>query len=205
MPARTRARRMSPEARQQAIVAAAIALFLEKGSASSSLEQIACAAGISKPLIYKYFPNREALLTAILEREFTALSGQGLNSIPDATDIEQVIRSTVERALRYYHEHGPILRLLAAEPSLSDLTRAGNQTSRESTTQYFIRRLSDHYQVPEDVARIAVIMVVNAPIQSMTHLRRHDVDIDLTIEVWSEFILGGWRALEKRYGEQPGV
>jgi hypothetical protein len=57
--------------------------------------------------------------------------------------------------------------------------------------------------VPKDVALIAVTMVVNAPIHSMTYLRRQEVDIDRTIDVWTEFIIGGWQALQKHYGTPP--
>jgi len=198
-----RARRLSPEARRQSIVDAAVELILETGHSSCTLEQVAARAGISKALIYKYFPRREELLKALMEREFKALSGRGLDSIPAKVSVEQVIRSTVAQALRYYHDHGPILRLLSSDPDIAELTRNGNRSSRTSTTNYFMKLLMERYQVPKDVALIAVTLVVNAPIQSMTYLRRHEIDIDRTIEVWTEFIIGGWQALQKRYGDQP--
>jgi AcrR family transcriptional regulator len=191
---------MSPEARRQSIVDAAIDLILESGHSGCTLEQVAIQAGISKPLIYKYFPRREELLKAILAREFDALRGRGLDSLPDDIPVEQVIRGTVERALRYYDDHGPILRLLSADPDVADLARSGNRSSRSSTTDYFVRRLKKHYRVPDDVALIAVTLVVNAPMHSMSYLRRQGVDVERTIEVWTEFIVGGWLALEKRYG-----
>ena len=147
-------------------------------------------AGISKALIYKYFAKREELLKDMLEREFKALSGRGLDSIPEHVPIEQVIRGTVERAMRYYHDHGPILRLLSADPGVANLTLARNRTSRSSTTDYFVKRLIKHYRVPKDVALIAVTLVVNAPIHSMAYLHRQDIDIERTIDVWTEFIIG---------------
>lgn len=197
---RPRARRMSPEARRQAIVNAAVDLILHSGHTACSLEQVAEHAGISRPLIYKYFSRREVLLEAILEQEFEALRGRGLDSFGDKVPIERVIRSTVEQALRYYHERGPILRLLSSDPAVAQLTRIGNRRSRSSTTNFFIDRLQRRYRVPEDVATIAVTMVVNAPIHSMGYLRRQQIDLDRTIDVWTEFILGGWQALRDRYG-----
>lgn len=195
---------MSPEARRHAIIDAAVALILETGNPGCTLEQVAERAAISKALIYKYFPRREALLKAILAREFEALRGRGLDTIPEKVPAERVIRATVERALHYYHERGPILRILTSDPIVADETRAGNRASRSSATDYFVRTLRRHYGVPRDVAMIAVTMVVNAPIHSMAYLHRQDVDIDRTIEVWTEFILGGWEALRRRYGSKPG-
>lgn len=197
---RPRAKRMSREERRQSIVDAAVNLILETGHAGCTLEQVATEAGISKALIYKYFPKRETLLTAILDREIKALSGRGLDNIPARVPVDRIIRGTVERALRYYHDHGPILRLLSTDPLIAELTRASNRSSRSNTTDYFVKRLKTEYGVPEDVALIAVTMVVNAPIHSMAYLRNHAVDIERTIDVWTEFILGGWQALQKRYG-----
>jgi len=191
---------MSPEARRQSIVDAAVELILETRHAGCGLEQVAERAGISKALIYKYFPNREELLKAILEQEFAALQGRGLDSIPGEVPVERVIRGTVEQALRYYHDRGPILRLLSADPSIAEMTRAGNRSSRSNATDYFVRTLTRHYRVPRDVAVVAVTMVVNAPIHSMTYLRRQGVSIDRTIDVWTAFILGGWEALREQYG-----
>lgn len=194
---------MSPESRREAIVDEAIELILELGNSGVTLEQVADRAGISKALIYKYFPRREVLLRAMLEREFSALRGRGLDSIPEKVPVERVIRGTVERALKYYHDHGPILRLLSSDPDVAELARKGSRSSRTSTTGYFVKTLGRNYGVPEDVAVIAVTMVVNAPIHSMSYLRRRRIDIDRTVDVWTEFIVGGWQALEKRFGKAP--
>ena len=194
---------MSPEERRAQILDAAVDLMVKTGHSGCSLEQIAKHAQISKPLIYKYFPNREVLLKALLKREFAALSGSGLDSIPKKVPIEKVIRSTVGRALRYYHEHGPILRILASDPGVASLTQEGNRSSRRSTSDYFVRQLKKQFKVPDDVAIIAVTMVVNAPIQSMAYLRRQNIDIERTIDVWTTFIVGGWQALQQTYGQAP--
>lgn len=200
MTTRARAKRMSPEARREQILDAAVALILEMGHSGCTLEQVSVSAGISKALIYKYFPGREELVAALMEREFRAMSGSGLDTIPERVPIENIIRGTVERALKYYHEHGPILRLLASDPSVAEISRKNSRTSRSTTSDYFVRRLSKRFGVPADVALIAVTMVVNAPIHSMRHLHRQGVDIDRTIDVWTEFIIGGWEALQARFG-----
>lgn len=192
---------MSPEARREFIIDAAIELVLEKGHSSFSLEQVAASAGISKPLIYKYFPNREELLQSILDREFKALRGKGLDKIPKDVPPEQIIRNAVERTLLYYHEHGPILRLLASDPLVRDMHLRGQKKGRANASAFFVKRLSEHYGLSKEVATIADTMVVNAPIQSMKYLKRQGIDIHKTIEIWTEFIIGGWQALEARYGE----
>jgi AcrR family transcriptional regulator len=191
---------MAPEERREKILDAAVELVLATGHAGCSLEDVARAAHISTPLIYKYFPKREELLKALLAREFKELRGRGLDSVPRDVPPERIIRATVESALTYYFERGPIVRLLSNDPALSGLARAGNRASRVSTTDYFIRKFMDSYGVPKDVARIAVTMVVNAPILSIPSLKRRDISAERTIAVWSSFIIGGWKALEAEFG-----
>src|SRR5690242_11197114 len=137
---RSRAQRMAPEDRRSQILDAAVRLIVANGHSGVSLEQVAAAAHISKPLIYKYFPRREDLLRALLEREFAHLRGRGLNEVPRDIAPERIIRNTVENALAYYFERGPIVRLLSADPAVADLARQGNRASRRNTSDYFIAK-----------------------------------------------------------------
>lgn len=191
---------MAPADRRRQILDAAAALMISTGHSGCSLEEVAKAAQISKPLIYKYFPNREDLLKAMLEREFADLRGRGLNDVPRDVAPERIIRSTVERALAYYFERGPIVRLLSSDPAVAELARAGNRASRRNTSDYFISKFMDAYGVPLDVAQIAVTMVINAPILSVNALARRGIGAARTIDVWTEFIIGGWKALAGKYG-----
>lgn len=46
----------------EAISAAAITLFLERGFDEVPVAEVAAAAGISKPTLFKYFPTKEDLV-----------------------------------------------------------------------------------------------------------------------------------------------
>jgi AcrR family transcriptional regulator len=194
-----RAQRMSPATRKEQILDAAVELIVSNGHSSCTLEQVAAAAGISKALIYKYFPKRDDLLKDILNREFEELRGPGLDHVPADIAPERIIHSTVEQALKYYFNRGPILRLLANDPAVADLVKRRNRDSRMSTFDYFVKKFMDSYGVPREVALIAVTMTINAPILSITPLRRRGIDADLMIEVWSDFIVGGWKVLKARH------
>lgn len=199
--AKPRAKRLTPEARRKQIIEAAVDLIVSTGHSGCTLEQVAQHADISKPLIYKYFPKRDELLRAVLQHEFTELNVRGFQTIPKDIPIERVVRTTVEQALHYYHDRGPILRLLATDPVIAKMAREDNRSKRDGTSEYFVARFTEHFAVPEDVAIVAVTMVINAPIHSMSYLSKKGVDLDRTIEVWSDFIVGGWQALQKKYGQ----
>jgi AcrR family transcriptional regulator len=50
------------------IVQAALAVFAEKGFAAARLEEIAAHAGVSKGALYLYFPTKQDLFRAVVER-----------------------------------------------------------------------------------------------------------------------------------------
>lgn len=63
--------RRRKEARPGEIAAAALELFVDKGFATTRLEDIAKRAGVSKGTVYLYFDNKEALFRAAVEAAMT--------------------------------------------------------------------------------------------------------------------------------------
>jgi AcrR family transcriptional regulator len=57
--------KMSHEERQTAIIDAAQRVFVEKGFYRTTTRELAQAAGVSEALLFKHFPNKEALYAAI--------------------------------------------------------------------------------------------------------------------------------------------
>lgn len=68
-----------PTSREK-IIAAAIEVFFEKGFDSASMREIAERAGLTKPMIYYHFKNKEALYLGLLE-ENLELFCQGLERV----------------------------------------------------------------------------------------------------------------------------
>ena len=82
MTARPRWRRRS-EARPAEIVAAALAVFADKGFAAARLEDIAARAGISKGALYLYFETKTDLFRAVV-REAVAPNLDGARALAEA-------------------------------------------------------------------------------------------------------------------------
>ncbi|MFO1501900.1 MAG: helix-turn-helix domain-containing protein [Verrucomicrobiota bacterium] len=57
--------RMTGEDRKVAIVTAALPLFARKGFSATTTKELAQAAGVSEPLLYRHFPSKEALYLEI--------------------------------------------------------------------------------------------------------------------------------------------
>lgn len=67
-PPRVRRTRRSPEERLEEIRRAAAEAFATLPYERVTLEQVAHAVGVSKQLVYHYFPGKSALLAAVIER-----------------------------------------------------------------------------------------------------------------------------------------
>jgi AcrR family transcriptional regulator len=66
---RRRAAHLGPERRRPLILDAALEVFAERGYAGTTMQAVADAAGVTKPVVYDSFANRDELLLALLARE----------------------------------------------------------------------------------------------------------------------------------------
>jgi AcrR family transcriptional regulator len=60
--------RLSRDDRMEQTLEAAHGLFAERGYAAVTMDEIAAAVGVTKPLLYNYFGNKERLYIACMER-----------------------------------------------------------------------------------------------------------------------------------------
>jgi AcrR family transcriptional regulator len=63
------ARRLPPGQRREQLIDAALSVIVQQGYSGVSIEAVARAAGVTRPVIYDHFPNLGRLLHALIERE----------------------------------------------------------------------------------------------------------------------------------------
>src|SRR5688572_19042004 len=73
---RKRAAHLGPERRRPLVLDAAYRLFLEHGFEGTSMDSIAAAAGVSKPVVYDCFASKDELFSAMLDREEQRILGE---------------------------------------------------------------------------------------------------------------------------------
>ena len=66
---RKRAAHLGPERRRPQVLDAALELFLELGYEGTSMDAVARAAGVTKPVVYACFAGKDELFRALLSRE----------------------------------------------------------------------------------------------------------------------------------------
>src|SRR5436305_7977352 len=96
--------RLPAEQRRAAIIAAVRQVFAEKGFDGTTTRALAAAAGVSEALLFKHFPNKEALFTAM---QLSCCDQQDLGRYerlsalePSASTLVLMVHFLVSRILR---------------------------------------------------------------------------------------------------------
>jgi len=69
------ARRLPAGERRQQLFAVALELFADRGYRATTMDDIAEAAGVTKPLVYQHFSSKRALYLELVESVSTELLG----------------------------------------------------------------------------------------------------------------------------------
>jgi AcrR family transcriptional regulator len=93
---RERAAHLGPERRRPLVLDAAFELFRERGYDGTSMEAIAAAAGVTKPVVYACFPSKEELFKELLRREEQRVLAEIQAAIPDPADLADPERVLIE-------------------------------------------------------------------------------------------------------------
>ena len=107
--------RLPPAERREQLLDATLGVIDAGGYGAVSMEAIARAAGVTKPVVYDVFGDLGALLAALLEREEERAFAQLGEAIParPATEPDQL---AVDAFIAFMRAVGLATRLVAADP-----------------------------------------------------------------------------------------
>jgi TetR/AcrR family transcriptional regulator, fatty acid biosynthesis regulator len=191
--------RMAPEVRAGLILDCAARLILDSGLTEISMERIGRDAGVSKALIYNYFPNLNDLLRALLEREIQALQERSLSEVKAAEGFEDLIRRTTRMYIQHIAERGPLLQRLWQESAIARAFADVDKRGHDEAVDYFVKRVRKEYGLPTDVATAAVDMQMAMTEAAAQHLSLMNNDTDLATETCVNLLLGGLDRLARAY------
>ncbi|MFE2584171.1 TetR/AcrR family transcriptional regulator, partial [Streptomyces sp. NPDC059378] len=98
-------RRMGVDERRQQLIGVALDLFSRRSPDEVSIDEIAAAAGISRPLVYHYFPGKLSLYEAALKRAAEDLSARFAE--PHEGPLGARLLRVMRRYFDFVDEHGP--------------------------------------------------------------------------------------------------
>lgn len=87
---------MTRSDRAAQLVEIAEALIAERGVAATSMEDVAEAAGVTKPIVYDHFGSKDGLLCALIARAGDELHRRTATAVEGMTDPYQALRRGVQ-------------------------------------------------------------------------------------------------------------
>ncbi|MGV9879918.1 TetR/AcrR family transcriptional regulator [Streptomyces sp. NPDC003006] len=156
-------RRMGVEERRQQLIGVALDLFSHRSPDDVSIDEIAAAAGISRPLVYHYFPGKLSLYEAALRRAAEDLAERFVE--PREGPLGTRLLKVMGRFLSFVDEHGPgFSALMRGGPAVSAggacPVGAASTTNAliDSVRQAAYDQILAHLGVTEPPARLELVV-----------------------------------------------
>lgn len=182
--------RLTPAERRSQLLDAAQKLIAEHGVSSFTMELVAKVAGVSNPLVYKYFDTRLMLLQELLVREVRDLETTlvaRLHTARDYSDVVEVfVRVDFEQAQR-----SNTLEILANQPDIRVAIDGYKAERRQKFNAVLINGLKDMHAIPTDQAVRILTMASGASRAAADAYRKYGGDPEKMIAEAKALILAG--------------
>ncbi|MFF4584359.1 TetR/AcrR family transcriptional regulator [Streptomyces sp. NPDC001388] len=147
-------RRMGVEERRQQLIGVALELFAQRSPDEVSIDEIAAAAGISRPLVYHYFPGKLSLYEAALKRASEDLAGRFIE--PAEGPLGSRLLRVMRRYFDFVDEHGPgFSALMRGGPAVGSST---TNALIDSVRQAAYEQILSHLEITDPPARLELVI-----------------------------------------------
>ena len=131
------------EAQKERILSAALPVFVQKGLTTTRMADIAAAADMGYGSVYHYFPDKEAIFTALIQREMEASAQHAKAALEMPGTPWERLEWWLSRSMAWVCKRPEIIlfmtQILINEPAHQELRRLVYQLSRAS--HHELRRL----------------------------------------------------------------
>lgn len=145
---------MGVEERRRQLIGVALELFSRRSPDEVSIDEIAAAAGISRPLVYHYFPGKLSLYEAALKRASDDLAERFVE--PPEGPLGARLLRVMHRFFDFVDEHGPGFSALMRGGPAAGSSRANALVDGVRQAAYV--EIAGHLQVEEPSARLELVV-----------------------------------------------
>jgi len=142
---------MAAKERRELIARAAGRLFAQRGYAGTRLDDVAAAAHVTKPIVYRHFDSKKGLYLALLEKHEADLP-TFFEGVDDQLGPEALARAILERWLDYVRENQHAWLMLFRDSSGDDeiqaVRRRVSLRAREVVAEFVGQRTAN--RIPGD-------------------------------------------------------
>lgn len=166
-----RAGRPKSEAKAEAILGAAAALFLAQGFQGTSMDAVAKRARVSKQTVYSHYENKEVLFKACISAK---VAGYGFDAaaMVDDDDLRTALLTITRRFVDLMFDpdvvamHRVVMGEAAGQPRIASLFFDSGPKQTKAAVGTFLQRqvAQGRLEIPEDRIRYAATQLLNMAI-----------------------------------------
>ena len=112
--------RLPAAERRRQLLEVALQVFADKGFYGTSMNEVAEAAGVTKPVLYQHFASKEALYRELVDELGSRLERAIVDGVADADGPRQQVEAGFHAYFRWATREGPAFRVLFAEHNRAD-------------------------------------------------------------------------------------
>ena len=185
--------RLSPEGRRNQLLDSARDLIQDQGFSGFTMEALATEAGVSNPLVYKYFDTRLELLQELWTREYERYNRSVREQLTKAENFEDIVRLFVNLNFTEL-SLGEITHILGSQPELREVTKAKQKSNQRGTGLFLVNTVEEMYHLTPSQATHLVVLASGASIEAARHYARYGGSRKKMVEDTVSFILNGVEA-----------
>lgn len=185
--------RLSPEGRRNQLLDSARDLIQDQGFSGFTMEALATEAGVSNPLVYKYFDTRLELLQELWTREYERYNRNVREQLTKAENFEDIVRLFVNLNFTEL-SLGEITHILGSQPELREVTKAKQKSNHGKTGRFLVNTVEEMYHLTPSQATHLVVLASGASIEAARHYARYGGSRKKMVEDTVNFILNGAEA-----------
>ncbi len=173
---------------------AAAAMVLKRGYLPVSLDDLSKAVGVSKALIYAYFPTQHDLFNAVLARGFEALAARGIGALSAGAELET---AALETALCYFDhvaERGPLMHIILRDRFMAGAVDSANRRARDRIIRPLARTVRRRLGWPAREVIAIINMVITIPEESGRLAHAGEMDRDRARELTASLVSSSLKA-----------
>ena len=194
--------RLPAAARRRQLLDIALAEFAEQGYSGVSMDRVAEAAGVTKPVLYQHFRSKRALYLELVDDVADRLEGAVVKATADAASPREQVEAGFRVYFRFVTEHRDAYRLLFSADTRRDRELTEAVLRVEETFAQAIAGLIDvEGLTEEDRLLLARGIVGIAEVTSRQSLGGGALDPDAVAHRVATLAWAGLRGIR---GREPG-
>jgi AcrR family transcriptional regulator len=190
--------RSARDDRRDELLDAAATLLADGGVTAVTMESVAAEAGVSRPLVYKHFANREELVAELWRRESSYMDREVMAALAGVDDFESIVRTSVETIIDVLQRRGrnfaPLIRGQVFAPAVREEQRERSRRTRA----WYTDRVIAEFGIDKADAEVAIAVYFAGLDSMLADWRAVEgrADGHRMIEVYVDLVMGGLRSLQ---------